>query len=91
MLDNSTNNTPICLALDAMGGDHAPHSVVMGAAEFIKNHSNVTFLFFGDANQISPILNKFYKLYFSRSTKVRIVFTNRILVCKSATKGIKLL
>jgi len=62
MLDNSTNNTPICLALDAMGGDHAPHSVVMGAAEFIKNHSNVTFLFFGDANQISPILNKFSKL-----------------------------
>jgi len=47
------------LALDAMGGDNAPYSVLAGAALFAKTNQNVDFLFFGDSAKLTPIFNKF--------------------------------
>ena len=47
------------LALDAMGGDNAPYSVIAGAALFAKNNVNVNFLLFGDQEKIKPIFAKF--------------------------------
>lgn len=47
--------TPV-IALDAMGGDHAPGSVVDGAALAWKRHPNSRYVFFGDETKIQPLL-----------------------------------
>jgi glycerol-3-phosphate acyltransferase PlsX len=47
---------PLVLALDAMGGDHAPESVIKGAELFRRWHDDVHFLFYGDAEAIKPIV-----------------------------------
>lgn len=43
------------IALDAMGGDHAPASVVSGAEMALGHYDNVRFLFFGDRTKIEPL------------------------------------
>ncbi len=49
----------LTLALDAMGGDHAPEMVVKGAAAILPRFPQVRFLLFGDAEQIEPLLRKY--------------------------------
>jgi glycerol-3-phosphate acyltransferase PlsX len=44
------------IALDAMGGDYAPHEIVIGAINAAKKGVAVTL--FGDQNQIAPLLVK---------------------------------
>lgn len=44
------------LALDAMGGDLGPTSVVEGACLFLKEDSSVSFNIFGDEAQIKPLI-----------------------------------
>ncbi len=44
------------IALDAMGGDHAPACVVEGAAIALRKTPNLEFIFVGDEAQISPLL-----------------------------------
>ncbi len=44
------------IALDAMGGDHAPDAIVRGAALALESISDVKFLFFGDRNGLAPLL-----------------------------------
>lgn len=46
------------VALDAMGGDHAPFSVVEGAVIALRKHPELTFLFFGTESEIIPLLAK---------------------------------
>lgn len=48
---------PLTIALDAMGGDHAPESVVIGALNVMQELNNVKFLFFGDKNKIQPFID----------------------------------
>jgi phosphate acyltransferase len=48
---------PLVVALDAMGGDHAPASVVDGADIARIRHPDVTFLMFGDEARIRPLLD----------------------------------
>lgn len=48
----------VTIALDAMGGDHAPASVIDGAALALKRHPTVRFLFFGDDTRIRPLLDQ---------------------------------
>ena len=55
-----TTNTVI--ALDAMGGDHAPQSVVAGAALARERYPKVKFLFYGNEPQIKPILDRYPEL-----------------------------
>ncbi len=52
----------IVIALDAMGGDHAPESVVRGAHIALKRFPHVHFQLFGDEAQIRPLLAKHKKL-----------------------------
>ncbi len=52
----------ITIALDAMGGDHAPAIVVEGAAIAAVRHPHARFLFFGDEARIKPLLDKHAKL-----------------------------
>jgi glycerol-3-phosphate acyltransferase PlsX len=46
------------IALDAMGGDFAPKSVINGAHISLLHHPGVKFLIFGDVNKIEPLLKK---------------------------------
>ena len=52
----------IVIALDAMGGDHAPEMVVRGAHLALKRFPNVQFLLFGDQAKIQPLLARHKKL-----------------------------
>lgn len=45
------------IALDAMGGDHAPASVIRGAAQALVRHPGSKFLLFGNEIALEPYLN----------------------------------
>jgi len=49
----------VVIALDAMGGDHAPHVVVAGAALAREREPGVHFLMFGDAAELEPLLEQY--------------------------------
>ncbi|WP_370155580.1 phosphate acyltransferase PlsX [Ferrovibrio sp.] len=49
----------LTIALDAMGGDHAPEMVVKGAAAILPRFPQVRFILFGDAGQVEPLLRRF--------------------------------
>jgi len=48
----------ITVALDAMGGDHAPEMVVAGADLARTRYPNVKYIFFGDRSRIEPLLSE---------------------------------
>jgi phosphate acyltransferase len=48
---------PVRISLDAMGGDHGPSVVVLGAALALERHPDVRFLMFGDEAAIRPLLD----------------------------------
>jgi glycerol-3-phosphate acyltransferase PlsX len=49
----------LVLSVDAMGGDHAPESVIDGAARFLKGRRRpVGFLLHGDEARLSPLLDR---------------------------------
>jgi glycerol-3-phosphate acyltransferase PlsX len=52
----------LTVALDAMGGDHAPRAVIEGAAQVLSCLKQVNFIFFGDREQIIPVLSRYPKL-----------------------------
>ncbi|MBB3974322.1 phosphate acyltransferase PlsX [Hansschlegelia beijingensis] len=47
----------VCIALDAMGGDHGPEVVVPGAAIALTRKPDTSFLFVGDEARIRPLLD----------------------------------
>lgn len=53
---------PMTIALDAMGGDHAPACVVDGANLALERYKNARFIFFGDEGKIAPLIAKYPKL-----------------------------
>jgi glycerol-3-phosphate acyltransferase PlsX len=48
----------VVLALDGMGGDHAPEVVVNGADIARERHPGTTFLLFGDEARLKPLVDK---------------------------------
>ncbi|MPY69368.1 MAG: phosphate acyltransferase PlsX [Alphaproteobacteria bacterium] len=52
----------LTIALDAMGGDHAPEIVISGAAIARRRFPQVDFLFFGDQARIDPLIDEHPKL-----------------------------
>ncbi|HEX4507257.1 MAG TPA: phosphate acyltransferase PlsX [Alphaproteobacteria bacterium] len=52
----------ITVALDAMGGDHAPEMVVAGADLARARYPNVKYILFGDQARIEPLLGQFKAL-----------------------------
>lgn len=46
----------IRIAIDAMGGDHAPEEIVKGALSSIKDLSGVSIILVGQKNRISPLI-----------------------------------
>ncbi len=56
MISSVSLSLPI--ALDAMGGDKAPASVIHGAQIALRDYPHLRFIFFGDEKQITPLLAK---------------------------------
>ena len=46
------------IALDAMGGDAGPEIVIPGAALAVERHPELSFLLFGDAARIGPLVER---------------------------------
>ena len=46
----------LTIAIDAMGGDHAPDMTIAGAATARVRHPDMNFIFFGDERLIKPLL-----------------------------------
>jgi glycerol-3-phosphate acyltransferase PlsX len=46
------------LAIDAMGGDHAPESIVAGTIKAAERFPELEFLLVGDQEQIQPLIDK---------------------------------
>ena len=46
------------IAIDAMGGDHAPQAIVAGVVQASQTFDDVHFLLYGDEQQIAPLLPK---------------------------------
>ncbi|NCB50055.1 MAG: phosphate acyltransferase PlsX [Alphaproteobacteria bacterium] len=59
----------LVIAVDTMGGDHAPSSVIEGVKKAQKENPDVFFLLYGDKNKVAPYLEKYrlddtmYKFY----------------------------
>ena len=55
-------SAPLTIALDAMGGDHAPEIVIKGANIARRRFPNIQFLLFGNEARIAPLLKRRTKL-----------------------------
>lgn len=58
----SVSDTKLIIALDAMGGDDAPHIVLAGAEAAHLVYPHVQFLLYGNELVLTPLLAKFPKL-----------------------------
>jgi glycerol-3-phosphate acyltransferase PlsX len=54
------------IALDAMGGDHAPGPIVAGAVDAVRDRDDLTVLLVGDKARIEPELAKFPDAHLDR-------------------------
>lgn len=52
----------LVIALDAMGGDHAPGAIIDGAAIACERHPDASYLIFGDEAAIKPLLARHQRL-----------------------------
>ena len=52
----------VTIALDAMGGDHAPGVVLKGADIALVRYPGTRFLLFGDESRVAPLLSKLPRL-----------------------------
>lgn len=63
----------LTIALDAMGGDHGPESVIPGAYIIHEENPDISFVIFGDESRINPYLLK----YPSLKNVSRVVHTDK--------------
>ncbi len=66
---------PVRIAIDAMGGDHGPETVLPGAEISLGRHPDTQFLLFGDEAKIKAVLNGHPKLEASS----RIIHTDVVV------------
>jgi glycerol-3-phosphate acyltransferase PlsX len=52
----------ITIALDAMGGDHAPATVLHGADLALERHPQARFLVFGEESRVAPLMARLPRL-----------------------------
>lgn len=57
-----TLSRPLTIAIDAMGGDHAPQMVIGGMNRALDRLKNVRFLLFGRTEDVLPLLDRFRRL-----------------------------
>ena len=71
-----TSEKEIQLAVDSMGGEHAPLSVVKAIKIALEIHQNVKFLVFGDKDEILPLMEELQ----IDSTRYSIVHTTSVIL-----------
>lgn len=54
-----TDKQPIVIAIDAMGGDHAPDCVIGGLKRASEKFGYIRFLIFGDEKKVRPCIDKY--------------------------------
>ena len=59
------------IAIDAMGGDHAPKEIVLGAVEAVNKIAKLEIILVGDKDQINPHL--------SNTSKITIIHTTEVI------------
>ncbi|CQR47732.1 Phosphate acyltransferase [Paraliobacillus sp. PM-2] len=59
------------LAIDAMGGDHAPKAIVEGAMRAVKDLNDLEIVLIGDENKIKPLL--------STTEQISIIHTETVI------------
>ncbi len=59
MAVNKASYAAVTIALDAMGGDHAPLSVIEGAHNALASYPSLRFAIYGDETQVLPLLERF--------------------------------
>ncbi len=59
------------IAIDAMGGDHAPKAIVLGAVEAVKQFPNIEITLFGNEEKIKP--------YLTETNRIKVVHTNEVI------------
>ncbi|WP_026906084.1 phosphate acyltransferase PlsX [Paucisalibacillus globulus] len=59
------------IAIDAMGGDHAPKEIVLGAMDAVKQIANLQITLFGDEEKISQ--------YLTDKERIQIVHTDEVI------------
>jgi len=62
------------LVIDAMGGDHAPKEIVLGAIEAVSQFDNLTITLVGDEEKIKP--------YVSSSKNISIIHTDEVITAE---------
>ncbi len=70
-------STVTTIALDAMGGDHAPEEIIKGAVEAVNERNDIQIHFFGDRDRIKKELDK----YEYNSSQVLITHTTEEISC----------
>jgi len=58
------------LAIDAMGGDHAPEEIVKGALQAADEHEELTFTLVGDESKIRPLIKDHPRIRIIHTTEV---------------------
>lgn len=59
------------IAIDAMGGDHAPKEIVLGALKAIETYSDIEIILVGDQNKINP--------YLQEHNRISIIHTEELI------------
>src|SRR5699024_12459080 len=59
------------LAIDAMGGDHAPKEIVLGAVDAATENGSLEIVLYGDETKIKP--------YLSDSSNIKVVHTEEVI------------
>ncbi|MBV8493289.1 MAG: hypothetical protein JO162_07390, partial [Alphaproteobacteria bacterium] len=60
--DTRAVTASVTIALDAMGGDHAPGAVLKGADIALVRYPATRFLLFGDESRVAPLLTRLPRL-----------------------------
>jgi glycerol-3-phosphate acyltransferase PlsX len=59
------------IAIDAMGGDHAPNEIVKGALQAINTYQDISIILVGDEKQIRPLL--------TLTDRIEIIHTEEVI------------
>jgi glycerol-3-phosphate acyltransferase PlsX len=70
------NPREIIIAIDAMGGDYGPTTIIKGAFLASKKMSKIKFIFFGEKEKITPLLKKNKILNISEVVNTEQIITN---------------
>jgi phosphate acyltransferase len=63
--------TAMKIAIDAMGGDHAPKEIVLGAMKAVQHFSDVHITLFGDEGKIRP--------YLTSDERITVIHTDEVI------------